>query len=162
VPFDVDAETGINRVKNAQTYTWIEFHGNNNMFTIWPDYNDLLIMFQDDYFKNNTWIWDGKPHWAYARPEFMKLTGERDEIYWTPNTISSKVVIEGKTAHIELTSATPNLKEYQMKESTEGDWKPVDKTLDMKLEKNKYDLSFRVINLAGVTGPEHYIKIDSK
>jgi hypothetical protein len=132
------------------------------MFTSWPDYNDLLIMFQDDYFKTNTWIWDGKPHWAYARPEFMKLTSVRDEIYWTPNTISSKVVIEGKTAHIELTSATPNLKEYQIKESPEGEWKPVNNILDLKLEKSKYDLAFRVINLAGVTGPEHIIKIDSK
>ena len=91
IPFDVDAETGLSKVQNAQTYTWIEWHAYNNMFTAWPDYQDLLIMYDDDYFKNNVWIWGGQPHWAYAKPEFMKLVQDREKIYWTPNTISSKV-----------------------------------------------------------------------
>lgn len=162
VPFDIDQETGLSREQNAQTYTWIEWHGYNNMFTIWPDYKDLLIMYSDEYFKSHTWIWDGKPHWAYAKPEFMRPVDNRDSIYWTPNTISSKVGIKGRLAHIELTSDTPNLKEYQMKNMEDGNWLKVDKKLDLELRQQKYEMAFRTVNLAGVTGPEHRITIDSK
>jgi len=161
VPFDVDAETGYSKTQNAQTYTWIEWHGYNDLFTSWPDHTELLIMYDDDYSRTHTWIWDGKPHWAYEKPEFMKLVQDRDKIYWTPNTISSKVNISGDNAHIELTSETPNLKEYQMKDSATGEWNPVSDKMDLKLEKNNYDLFFRVVNLAGVAGPEHRIKIKS-
>jgi hypothetical protein len=162
VPFDIDQETGLSREQSAQTYTWIEWHGYNNMFTVWPDYQDLLIMYADDYFKNHTWIWGGKPHWAYAKPEFMKPVSEREYIYWTPNTISSKVGIEGNNAHIELASETPNFKEYQMKETADGNWIKVNSKFDMKLKKRRYELTFRAINLADVSGPEYRIIIDSK
>lgn len=162
IPFDIDKETGISREQNAQTYTWIEWHGYNNMFTVWPDYQDLLIMYEDDFFKNNTWIWDGKPHWAYAKPEFMKLVQDRDKIYWTPNTISSKVTIEKNVAHIELTSSTPNLKEYQMKDLPSGEWQTVGNNFDKELNKKEYNWLFRTVNLAGVTGPEHEIIISGK
>jgi hypothetical protein len=162
VPFDIDAETGINKERNAQTYTWIEWHGYNNMFTVWPDYTDLLLMFEDEFSRNNTWIWGGKPHWAYAKPEFLKWIKDRDELYWTPNTIKSVVEIEGQVAHIELTSETPNLKEYRMKKSPDEEWVAVDRKFDLKLEKNGYDLVFIAVNLAGVSGPEHRISIESK
>ena len=162
IPFDIDAETGLSKVQNAQTYTWIEWHGYNNIFTVWPDYQDLLIMYNDDFFKNNTWIWGGKPHWAYAQPEYMKLVEDPKKIYWTPNTIASMVKIDGNVAHIELTSETPNLKEYQVKELPSGDWKSIDTQFDMSLKKRKYEWIFRAVNLAGVTGPEHKIVIESK
>jgi hypothetical protein len=162
IPFDIDPETGYSKEQNAQTYTWIEYHGYNNMFTVWPDYKDLLLMYKDDYFNNHTWIWDGKPHWAYAKPEFMKLVTDRDSIYWTPNTIRSKVDIKGRTAHIELNSDTPNFKEYQMKVSDEGSWINVESSFDMTLRKKSYDLVFRTVNLADVMGPEHRIVIRSK
>jgi hypothetical protein len=160
VPFDIDAETGLSREQNAQTYTWIEWHGHNDLFTVWPNHQELLIMFEDDYFKNNTWIWGNKPHWAYAKPEFMKLVQDRDVIYWTPNTISSKVEIEADTAHIELVSDTPNLREYQMKELPAEEWITTDNKLNVKLKKRKAELLFRVVNLAGIAGPEHRIVID--
>jgi hypothetical protein len=162
IPTDKDPETGYTKEQNAQTYTWIEWHGYNDLFTSWPDHKELLIMYNDDYFKNHTWIWDGKPHWAYAKPEFMKKVDNPDEIYWTPNTIASKVLILDRVAHIKLTSQTPNLKEYQMKELPSGAWKPVADTLNIRLNKPRYEWVFRTENLAGVTGPEHRIMIDSK
>jgi len=162
IPFDVDPETGYSKIQNAQTYTWIEWHGYNDLFTSWPDHTELLIMYDDEYSKTHTWIWGGKPHWAYDKPEFMKLVHDRDNIYWTPNTISSTVTINDNIAHIELKSSTPNLKEYQMKESAMDIWTPYSEKLDLKLEKSRYDLYFRVVNLAGVTGPEHRIKIYSR
>jgi len=80
-------------------------------------------VYEDDYFKNNTWIWGGKPHWAYEKPEFMIREPKREAIYWTPNTIKTKVSIDGQLAQIELTSDTPNLKEYQIKKIPLGEWK---------------------------------------
>jgi hypothetical protein len=162
VAVDIDEFSGVGKVRSAQTYTWIEWHGYNDMFTSWPDHQELLIMYADDYFKTHTWIWDGKPHWAYAKPEFMKPIGDRDSIYWTPNTITSKVLIDGNTVHIELFSSTPNLKEYQIKELPSGDWINIQEKSDKKLERKEYELAFRAVNLAGVSGPEHRVIIRSK
>lgn len=162
LPFDVDPETGINKLQNVQTYTWIEWHGYNDLFTSWPNHQELLIMFEDDFFKNNTWIWDGKPHWAYAKPEFLKKVQDRNKIYWTPNIIASNVTINGNIAHIELNSETPNLKEYQMKELPGSNWKSVGEKFDMKLGKKEYDWVFRTVNIAGISGPEHKIVLKRK
>jgi hypothetical protein len=162
VPFDIDQETGLSKVQNAQTYTWIEWHGYNDMFTVWPDYKELLIMYNDDYYKSHTWIWDNKPHWAYSHPECLKLVSERDSIYWTPNTISSDVKIKEDIATISLTSATPNLKEYQMKQLPSGNWMKTEKDTELKLKGEKMEFVFRTVNLADVTGPEHHIVIENR
>lgn len=159
IPFDIDTETGLSKIINARTYTWIEWHGYNNIFTVWPDHKELLIMYEDDFFRNNTWIWDGKPHWAYAKPEFMKLVKDREKIYWTPNTIELKVMIEANIAEIELTSSTPNLKEYQMKKLPSGNWETIENKVILTLYDKEQSMVFRTINLANVTGPEHKIAI---
>lgn len=161
-PFDIDRETGLSKEQNAQTYTWIEWHGYNDMFAAWPDYHELLIMYQDDFFKNHIWIWDGKPHWAYAKPEFMKLVQEKNKLYWTPNTITSKTEINRKIAHIILRSETPNLKEYQLKDVKTGQWNKVLDDFTIGLKKREYRLVFRTVNLADVKGPEHVIVIKRK
>ncbi len=162
IPIDIDPETGTSKVRSAQTYTWIEWHGYNNIFTVWPNHKEFLIMYEDEFFKNNVWIWGGKPHWAFAKPEFLKLVQDRDKIYWTPNTIASRITINGNMTHIELTSETPNLKEYQMKELPSGEWKTAGRKFDEELKKREYEWAFRTVNLANVTGPEHKIVIKSK
>jgi hypothetical protein len=126
---------------------------------VWPDYKELLIFYEDDYSRNNTWIWDGKPHWAYARPEFLKFVQESEKIYWTPNTIESKVFIDSDIAEIELISATPNLKEYQMKVLPSGNWTPIENKVNLTLKGKENSLIFRTVNFAKVTGPEHKIVI---
>ena len=153
----------VSRAGFAQWYTWIEWEKSNNRFTVWPAFNSKLNMYQDDYFNNHTWIWDGKPHWAY-NTEYMNRVKERKAIEWTPNTISSKVTIEGTKARIELHSITPNLKTYQMK-MPEADpiatgWKDVSNAVETELKKDKNEIVFRVVNLAGVIGPEHTIIIE--
>lgn len=143
----------------AQTYTWIEWESVNDRFTRWPENSDdlsKLNMYEDEYFRNNKWIWDGKPHWAYGT-EYMILVSNREAIEWTPNTISSNVKIEGDVAHIELNSETPNLKSYQMKELPDGTWEDVPGDVEIKLTSDKAEKVFRVVNLAGVAGPEHKI-----
>lgn len=145
----------------ARTYTWIEYHTYNNIFTVWPNHESFLTMYADDYFKNNTWIWDGKPHWAYEKSDFMILETDRNAIEWTPNTISSEVHIDDQIAHIYLTSDTPNLKEYQMKKSTEDKWQKVDDEFSLELTDNSHEIAFRAVNLVNVSGPEHHVKIET-
>jgi hypothetical protein len=162
VSIDADPETGTTRERSAQTYTWIEYHTYNDMFTAWPDHITLLSMYEDDYFKTHTWYWGDNPHWAYAKPEFMRLVGDRDAIEWTPNTIASEVLIEGEVAHIHLKSETPNLKTYQMKEIPSEDWTQVGETVKVDLSGKKHEFRFRTLNLAGIAGPEHTIIISRK
>ncbi len=160
-PINVDPENGISKEQYAQTFTWIEWHGYSNRFTVWPDYQELLIMFNDQFFKTHTWIWDGKPHWAYAKPEFMKLVDNSDSIYWTPNMITSTVKIDGHKAAIKLKSTMPNLEEYQMKMLPDGEWVKTADSLQLDLTQKNYELAFRAVNLADVAGPEYKVWIDS-
>ena len=162
IPFDVDAETGINKEHNARTYAWIEWHGYNEFFTAWPDHKEFLIMYEDDYSRQNKWIWDEKEHWAFAKPEYMKMVPDENAIYWTPNTIESKTTIEGNVAHIKLNSELPNLKNYEMKELASGKWENVDKSLEYELKDKEHELVFRAVNAANVAGPEHKILIRSR
>lgn len=158
---DIDPETGTSKERSAQTYTWIEWHTYNNMFTVWPDFQTMLNMYEDEYFDNNTWIWEGKTHWAY-NTDFLILIKDRGAIEWTPNTIASDVQITKDIAQIVLTSDITNLKEYQMKELASEDWNRVADTVLLNLKKDKYEMVFRTVNLIDVTGPEHEIIIDSK
>lgn len=159
---DADPETGTTKERSAQTYTWIEFHTNNNLFTVWPEHETLLTMYEDDYFRNNTWYWGGNPHWAYDKPEFMILEPNRDAIEWTPNTIESIVSIDGNVAHIKLISNTPNLRSYQMKVMPSGNWNDVGSSIDVSLIKDSHEFAFRSVNLVDVPGPEHYVKIQAE
>ncbi|MEO8416317.1 MAG: hypothetical protein ABI472_21830, partial [Ginsengibacter sp.] len=143
----------------ARLYTNIEWNKHNDLYTIWPKDSSYLIMYQDEYFKNHTWIWDGKPHWAYNTPH-MRLIADRSAIEWTPNTIVSEVKIEDGKAVISLSSITPNLVSYQLKKAQDTDWKNVSPMVETVLKEDKNELAFRTINTAGVTGPEHKVIIE--
>lgn len=157
----LEFDSVLNRSKEsfARTYTWVEYHQNNNMFTAWPNYDTPLVMYADDYFNDHTWLWDGKPHWAYDNPEYMLLETDRNAIEWTPNTIASDIKIIGQVAQVNLTSDTPNLREYQMKKLPSGEWKKVINPIKIDLTDTMHEIMFRTVNMADVTGPEHRIKI---
>ena len=145
---------------NARTYTWVEWHKHNNIFTVWPDFQTALIMYEDDYFRNHTWYWGGGPHWAYGTP-YLTRVRDRTSIEWTPNTITSSLRLNDDRLQIILSSDTPNLKGYEMKELPAGEWHSTPDTLVIKLKKKHYAWTFRTVNLAGVTGPEHTIRINA-
>ncbi len=159
IPLEFDSIINRSKESFARTYMWIEYHQNNNMFTAWPNFDTPLVMYADDYFNDHTWLWDGKPHWAYDNPEYMLRETDRNAIEWTPNTIASDIKIIGQVAHVNLTSDTPNLKEYQMKELPSGEWKKVESPIKIDLTDTMHDIIFRTVNMADVTGPEHRIKI---
>ena len=102
-------------------------------------------MYKDEYFTKNTWIWDGKPHWAY-NTDAISYQDARDAIEWTPNVINASAAITGNDATIRLSSFTPNLKEYQVKK--EGEWMKCDSVVDVELAKDREEIAFRVLNKA--------------
>jgi len=152
----------VTKERFAQTYTWIEWEKFNDRYMNWPDArakSSVLNMYADDYFQRNTWIWDGKPHWAYSKPEHMVRLSDRNAIEWTPNTIASEVKTQENAAYIELESETPNLKTYQMKRTLDGAWQDVGASVEVEVNGEREELIFRTLNLAGVAGPEHKIVI---
>ena len=144
----------------AQWYTWLEWETSNDRYTAWPGFSSKLNMYQDEYFKSHTWIWDGKPHWAY-NTDHVKYVVDRKAIEWTPNTILGNVEIKNNSANISLTSVTPNLREYQMKKLPEGKWIKCDSIMSLPLNGDKLELAFHAVNLADVSGPEYKVVLTS-
>ena len=143
----------------ARWYTWIEWDKSSDRFSAWPAFDTKLNMYKDEYFTKNTWIWDGKPHWAY-NTDAISYQDARDAIEWTPNVINASAAITGNDATIRLSSFTPNLKEYQVKK--EGEWMKCDSVVDVELAKDREEIAFRVLNKAGVAGPEYKMSFVSK
>jgi hypothetical protein len=141
----------------AQTFTWLEWDVHTNRFSAYPNYQEKLLMYRDSFFNQGTWLWNGKPHWAY-NTAFLEYSSHPEAIYWSPNTISASIRIQGDKAHILLSSETPNLKTYQYTKDTAGDWKSCDPDLDVRLKEPDTDLYFRAENLAGVTGSVYHVK----
>jgi Transglutaminase-like superfamily len=157
-PMKPDPETGKWETR-PDTYRWCSWETDTNRFTTFPAKpTSTLVVLDDEIFRSHTWYRDGKPHWAYNTPYFIKTT-RRDWIEWTPNVITSKVTIEGDKAHVFLGSCTPNFRSFQ-KMRDDGSWHDCDEHLELSLDKrvrNRFVL--RTINLFGVTGPEHHVEI---
>lgn len=144
----------------TKVFTWIAWFKQSDIYSNWDNGISYLIMYEDDYFKTHKWIRvDGKPHWAYGS-KYLMVSTDRKELYWTPNTITSKAEIEGEKATIKLNSATPFFKSYQMKDAPDGNWKDISDSLEVSLKKAKNEMIFRTVNLEGITGPEHKIIIE--
>ncbi len=155
VPTQFDEEIGEKKEAFIQTFTYITWQINGNRFTAWPNHKETVLWYNDTYHKNNPWIRNGRPHWAYNNPSIVTLVEDRNAINWSPNTIESKVEIDKNNARVTLQSDTPNFKEYQMKKLPSGEWEKADGEVMLKLSGNKPAWSFRSVNLAGVSGPEH-------
>lgn len=147
----------------AQVYTWIAWERANNKFTREANDKDseLLCMYADEYYNHNIWIRDDQPYWAYGT-EFLHLVEDRKAIEWTPNLVFANANIEKNQAHIQLTSNTPNLLTYQMKGTSLSNWTNVQDSLTIKLSELGDQLSFRTVNMAGVTGPESHLNFEAK
>jgi Transglutaminase-like superfamily len=155
---DVYPDPKTSKEQFASVYTWLSWGKYNDRYSNWPNtQTDFMLFYNDDYFKNHVWLWDGKRHWAYDT-EYMILKDDSRAIEWTPNVIASDVTIKEDLADIHLRSATPNLRSYQMKEEN-GAWQDIDKDVQVKLTHDTNTLGFRTVNLAGVPGPEHKLVI---
>jgi hypothetical protein len=157
---DVDEEVQRTKESFARTYTWITWQEHGDFFTAWPDHTGKVVMYEDDFYRNHIWVRDGKACWIYDHMDDVLLVRDRERIEWTPNTITSEVSIIDNTAHITLISDTPNLQEYQVRKSASGDWSKTGEEFSIGLKKKQYELAFRTVNLAGVTGPEYLVIIE--
>ncbi len=110
-----DSETGKSETR-PDTYRWCSWETNTNRFTSFPARpTSTLVVLDDEIFHENTWYRDGRPHWAYDTPYFIRTT-RRDWIEWTPNVITSKVTIQNGKARIFLSSCTPNFRTFQFRD----------------------------------------------
>ena len=159
IPTPFDTEQNRSKELYARIYTWLEWEMYNNRYSKWPDVASHLVMYDDAYFRNHTWIWNGKPHWAYGK-EYMNMIADRGAIEWTPNTIASTVEITGSRAAITLTTSTPNLKTLQMKKQGKN-WEEISKQVQVELRNGRNEIEFRAINLADVSGPVHKVIIEN-
>ena len=144
----------------TRVFRWIAWFKQQDIYSNWNNGISYMVMYEDEYFKTHKWIRvDGKPHWAYGT-KYLILVKDRKELYWTPNTITSEVKINGDKANITLKSYTPFFKTYQMKEGTNGQWKDVSDSPEIALAKDKNEFYFRTVNKQGVTGAEYKIIIE--
>jgi hypothetical protein len=142
----------------AATYRWCAWETNTNHFTAAPSaFSSALVVYADPYFTANTWLRDGKPHWAYGTPYFLPVT-RREFIEWTPNVVGAKVEIEGDTASIQLRSCTPNFMTYQQQADGER-WVDCTDVVSAKLCRGNNAFAFRSLNRFGVSGPIHRVQI---
>jgi hypothetical protein len=160
-PMKPDPETGKWETR-PDTYRWCSWETNTNRFTTFPARpTSTLVVLDDEIFRSNTWYRDGKPHWAYDTPYFIK-TARRDWIEWTPNVLTSKVTIADGRAHVFLSSCTPNFRSFQIM-NEDGTWLYCGEQVELSLDSGRRKrFTFRTINLFGVTGPEHRVEIALK
>lgn len=151
----------------AATYNWCSWLLNGNYFTNFPaSGSSANVMYEDDFYRANTWYRGKQPHWAY-KADFVIPIRHRGWIEWTPNVVSVSVEIKpgpsntdepGYWAHCTARSWTPNFKEYQLKVG-DGEWYPVEERFEVPLYQDANEFRVRSVNLFEVTGPEHLIRI---
>jgi len=140
-------------------YRFVAWDMNTNRFTAFPAAPcSTYWVWNDKYWQENTWFYEGKKHWAY-KPGLFIGVANRDWLEWTPNVITSKTKIHGNTATVRLTSFTPNFKTFQI-QLGQGKWTNCDELVKCKLEKKLNSFAFRTVNLADVTGPIHRVQIE--
>ncbi len=148
-------------------YNWCSWSLNTSYFTTYPSsHSSALVVYEDDYTRNNTWYRGQRPAWAYDADAFIPVR-HRGWIEWTPNVVSVSVEIKpgpsntdepGYWAHCTARSWTPNFKEYQLKVG-EGDWYQVEERFEVPLYQDANEFRVRSVSLFDVTGPEHLTRI---
>lgn len=156
-----DPESAETAAEFAQTFSWLEWDVYTNRFSAFPHHEEKLLMYRDSFFNQHTWLWKGKPHWAYNTP-FVQYIDQQEPVYWTPDTVFSTVTIHKDQAHIVLTSETPNFNSYQCKKDNTDSWEPCDSSIVFTLNKMSTDLYFRTLNRAGVPGAVHHLQFKWK
>ncbi|MBW7892103.1 MAG: hypothetical protein H3C48_13990 [Chitinophagaceae bacterium] len=146
----------VSKEEYMQTFTWIAWEGSNDRFVHWPDNSNALsdlVMYKDDYSDNNTWIRDGKPHWAYAAHRFTFIP-DRKAIEWRPDEVIIDAASNGDKAVIKLKTQMPNLKTFQMKNEGDSVWQNIGDSVVLTFAGQPEKILFRPVNLAGVAGME--------
>ncbi len=144
-----------------KAYACIGWLWQTDRFSRWPERgSSVMIVYNDEFFRNNVWYRSGKKNWAYDTGNFKRVE-EINKINWTPNVLDLDVKINGSVAQVGINSCTPNLREYQMKREG-GAWNPVAGNFSLELSGPREEFVFRSVNLAGVTGPVYRLVLEKK
>jgi hypothetical protein len=155
--------TGLELAKSPAYYAWVESNAYDNRFTAYPNKVPLLLyMYADDYFNTHTWIWDGKPHWAYSTA-YLQTIPQREYLEWTPGVLDVNTSIDGNSASISIATSMPNFKEFQIQDTESGSpWDPMRASAVLPLSKPHHEWNLRAVNLAGVCGPVYRLVIQAE
>lgn len=144
------------------TYRWLSWELQGNRHSNWPNFHSSsLAVLDDPYFQEHTW-WrraGTNKHWAYDAGYFVR-TRHRDWIEWTPNVLLVTATISGDRVEGRITSCTPNLKEYQVREEPGGKWQPVAPEFGFSLSRVRHEWHLRSVNLANVGGPVYRLIVE--
>jgi hypothetical protein len=146
------------------TYRWLTWEIQGDRHSNWPAFHSSALVFlEDEYARSHTWWRRGRTnkHWAYDAGYFVP-TRHRNWIEWTPNVLYVTVSVEQGRIRGTITSCTPNLREYQVREEPGGDWLPIDPHFTLPLSRERHEWLLRSINLAGVAGPSYRVVVERK
>ncbi len=141
------------------TYRWVNVETSTNRFTAHPvRLPSSVVTLDDEYSRTHTWYRDGVPAPIFNSP-YSHKTPELDWIEWTPNVIDSSVRVDRGEVCICLTSFTPNLRTYQIA-TGDGGWADCEDEVTVVPSGETTIYEFRAMNLFGVAGPPHRVRID--
>ncbi len=143
------------------TYRWLTWEIQGDRHSNWPGFHSsALVTWEDEYSRSHTWWRRGQTnkHWAYEAGYFVP-TRHRGWIEWTPNVLSVTVSVGQEQLQGRITSCTPNLREYQVRQEPEGDWLPIDPDFTLPLSRPSHQWLLRSVNLAGVAGPSYRLVV---
>lgn len=150
---------------SVDNYWWVSWPLRPESFTQphWSGASKLVVP-DNEAFRTTVWHRGGSSglvrHWAYAANAFVPVKDAR-QIEWTPGVPSLRVAQKGDAElEVRFQSATPNLKEYEVRVQGRG-WAPcADARFAWKLEKGPNALEVRTRNLFGVAGPVVRASVD--
>jgi len=146
------------------TYRWLTWEIQADRHSNWPLFHSsALVTWEDEYSRSHTWWRRGETnkHWAYDAGYFVP-TRHRGWIEWTPNVLDVTASVEQGQLRGQITSCTPNLLEYQVREEPGGHWRPIDPYFTLPLSQPRHEWLLRSVNLAGVVGPSYRLVVERK
>jgi len=76
-PIEYNEEVQTSKEHFTRTYTWITWQEYGDLFSAWPDHKGKVVMYEDDFYRNNTWMRDGKECWIYEHMKEILLITNR-------------------------------------------------------------------------------------
>lgn len=146
------------------TYRWLTWEIQGDRHSNWPGFHSsALVIWEDEYSRSHRWWRLGRTnkHWAYDAGYFVP-TRHREWIEWTPNVLDVTASVEQEQLQGRITSCTPNLLEYQVREEPGGNWLPIDPHFTLPLSRPRHEWLLRSVNLAGVAGPSYRVVVERK
>ena len=144
--------------RTPRTYNFVSWRLQGDVHSALHPRSSAEVVYDDDYWRNNTWYRDGKEHWAYKAGYFIPIK-QRGWIEWTPNVLSVKADVKGSAVAVRIDSCTPNFKEYQLS-ADGGAWQSAKDSFTLEPSEPKHEWRLRALNTLNVPGPEYRLVVE--